>query len=236
MVVIDDTFGQPTPSPHFSSRNGMPILGVVVHYDVSPDEPGEDSPVEAAGLNWMRDPRANASAHFHITRTGVISQLVHLDRAAWHAGASRMALPDGRTLSGANLFTIGIELANMGMVHREDDGTFWRESGGNLKPWRGAQPSYAALGFPSAPQSVGWWEPYPDAQIRALGGLLDRLSDAGYADAVRNIQGHDEIATPQGRKSDPGPLFPWGRFPRAMPRQLLSVPQKPPASHVVELG
>jgi N-acetylmuramoyl-L-alanine amidase len=63
-------------------------------------------------------------------------------------------------------------------------------------------------------------EPYPDAQIEALIGLLQQLQ--AQLPALRYISGHEDLDTEQEtavddptvmvpRKRDPGPLFPWAR-------------------------
>ena len=63
-------------------------------------------------------------------------------------------------------------------------------------------------------------EPYPDAQIDALIGLLRQLQ--AQLPALRYIAGHEDLDTEQEtavddpavlvpRKRDPGPLFPWPR-------------------------
>jgi N-acetylmuramoyl-L-alanine amidase len=63
-------------------------------------------------------------------------------------------------------------------------------------------------------------EPYPDAQIEALVGLLQQLQS--QLPALRYIAGHEDLDTEQEaavddptvlvpRKRDPGPLFPWAR-------------------------
>ena len=63
-------------------------------------------------------------------------------------------------------------------------------------------------------------EPYPDAQIEALIGLLQQLQ--AQLPALRYIAGHEDLDTEQEtagddptvlvpRKRDPGPLFPWSR-------------------------
>ena len=63
-------------------------------------------------------------------------------------------------------------------------------------------------------------EPYPDAQIEALIGLLQQLQS--QLPALRFIAGHEDLDTEQEtavddptvlvpRKRDPGPLFPWAR-------------------------
>lgn len=60
-------------------------------------------------LAWMRNPAAKASAHYLVTRTGHIYQLVKEEDTAWHAGAANCPtwpLYDG---SNPNRYTIGIE-------------------------------------------------------------------------------------------------------------------------------
>jgi N-acetylmuramoyl-L-alanine amidase len=63
-------------------------------------------------------------------------------------------------------------------------------------------------------------EPYPDAQVEALIGLLRQLQT--QLPALRYIAGHEDLDTEQEaavddpavlvpRKRDPGPLFPWAQ-------------------------
>ncbi|MEO7259546.1 MAG: N-acetylmuramoyl-L-alanine amidase [Luteimonas sp.] len=63
-------------------------------------------------------------------------------------------------------------------------------------------------------------EPYPEAQIAALIGLLAQLQS--QLPALRYISGHEDLDTEMeaafddpavlvARKRDPGPQFPWGR-------------------------
>src|SRR3990170_4198842 len=98
------------PSPNFSSRKGNSIRGTIIHYTGSGGSADGD-------IKWFLDPASKVSAHFVIGRTGDVTQLVSLDQAAWHAGASQMEL-DGKVLNGCNLFTVGIELDNCGYLYR----------------------------------------------------------------------------------------------------------------------
>lgn len=90
---------------------------------------------------------------------------------------------------GHNAFSIGIELVNRG---RWPD---WYDS-----------------------RHQEWEESYPDAQIRALAGLLAELEQR--LPALAEIAGHDQLdhdwiessddpETLVRRKTDPGPDFPW---------------------------
>lgn len=57
-------------------------------------------------------------------------------------------------------------------------------------------------------------QPFADAQYRTLAALLPALRSA-YP--IRGCVGHSDIATPPGRKTDPGPHFDWARLQRDLP-------------------
>lgn len=195
----------PRQSPNYSSRGGYDVAGTVIHY--TGDGPGWDP------ISWLRDPRAKASAHYVIERSGVVSRLVKLTDKAWHAGISEMPY-HGVITKDASRFTIGVEIQNAGQLVKQD-GSFYWEAGRNLRLWDGVDPVRASLTYDNGREIVGWWEPYNAAQIEALQRLLEHLSKIGYEDAASNLVGHEEIALPfSERKKDPGPLFPWDLFPR----------------------
>src|SRR5690349_10918496 len=85
-------------SPNHSSRGGKAPSILVIH-------------ATAGGLkgsiDWLCNPANRVSAHYVISKTGQVYQLVDEDRAAWHAGN---ALWDGHT--DINERSIGIEIAN----------------------------------------------------------------------------------------------------------------------------
>jgi len=89
-------------SPNFGPRRGdaVPDLAVI-HYT------GMTS-VEAA-LARLRDPAAEVSAHYLITRSGQVVQLVAEAMRAWHAGAGAWG-----GVSDVNSRSIGVELDNDG--------------------------------------------------------------------------------------------------------------------------
>lgn len=60
-------------------------------------------------LSWMRNPVAKASAHYLVTKTGEIFQLVKDEDTAWHAGIVNR--PSWQLYDGTNpnRYTIGIE-------------------------------------------------------------------------------------------------------------------------------
>ncbi len=71
------------------------------------------------------------------------------------------------------------------------------------------------LGFPSEdnalPPMQRRWYPFPEAQIAVVGELVRDLATR-HDIAARKIVGHGDVAP--GRKTDPGPLFPWERLYR----------------------
>jgi len=89
-----------SPSPNFGSRNGKSIVAIVNHTS-SGSFPG--------CLDWLQDPSSKVSAHYIVTKTGRIIQLVKEGDAAYHAGivnTPHWELYDG---TNPNRYTIGIE-------------------------------------------------------------------------------------------------------------------------------
>jgi hypothetical protein len=64
------------PSPNFNGRGGTPIDSIVIH-----TMEGSFS----GGVSWMKNPASEVSAHFAISPSGEIRQLVALSNRAWHA-------------------------------------------------------------------------------------------------------------------------------------------------------
>ena len=87
-------------SPNFSSRNGRKPIAIVNHIT---------SGAFNGALSWLCNPKAQASAHYLISRDGQIVQLVKDEDKAWHAG--EVNHPHWRLYDGSNpnLCTIGIE-------------------------------------------------------------------------------------------------------------------------------
>jgi N-acetylmuramoyl-L-alanine amidase len=196
-------------SPNFSSRKGAHVLATTIHFTAAMSARGS--------VSWLCTPASQASAHALIDRDGTIVEMVPLQYAAWHAGVAE--LTDGAlAYHDPKLVTIGVELANCGrLVVR--DGTFECGTGG---VYTTPDPVYGLLWYPDETVAEGVWEPFPEAQLAALEQYLQYVDSLGYHDAATNCVGHDEIARPWGRKQDPGPLFPWDRFPRKTTRPLES--------------
>jgi len=103
-----------SPTKNFSTgRSGKKIIGIVNHI-TSGAFPG--------CLSWLQNPAAKSSAHYIVTRTGAIYQLVKDEDTSWHAGIvnkPNWALYDGKT--NPNKITIGIE--HEGYGNNGGDGT-----------------------------------------------------------------------------------------------------------------
>ncbi len=87
-------------SPNFNDR-AAPISMVVLHYT--------DMKTADEALGRMCDEEAQVSAHYLISRTGEVIQMVSEEKRAWHAGASFW-----RGTKDVNSASIGIELDNDG--------------------------------------------------------------------------------------------------------------------------
>ena len=88
-------------TPNFQpGRNGKKTIAIINHITAG-SYPG--------CLSWMQNPVAQASAHYLITKSGQIYQLVNDTDTAWHAGTvnkPNWPLYDG---TNPNRYTIGIE-------------------------------------------------------------------------------------------------------------------------------
>ena len=199
-------------SPNYSDRAGAPIDLVVLHYTASGSAQGT--------ARWFADPISRVSAHFVLGRQGELIQCVALKDAAWHCGVADVVL-SGEAYSNCNQRSIGIELANCGLL--EQVGGSWTYPVGDEHwPYLGGEPQEAGMIYDNGVAIEGHWEPYPEAQIDALQRLLWKLNEL-HPTAVQNLIGHEEIAMPLGRKKDPGPLFPWERFSRKLGRRTKRV-------------
>lgn len=179
----------PNQNPHTGEWKG-----IVLHYTAGS---GYRSTV-----SWLKNPAAKSSSHFVIGRNGQIVQLVDLEHESWHAGRTRYK-------NASNHTTIGIELANHGLLVQKGSALYYRV-GGNLIPYDGKS-RWATLIIGENTEVSGYWEPYPLNQIGALIWLLSELRTKHGIPLT--LYGHEDICQPLGRKTDPGPLFPWHAMP-----------------------
>jgi N-acetylmuramoyl-L-alanine amidase len=180
---------------------------VVLHYTAGRNA---ESSVESL---CTRKPQGNASAHIVLGRDGRIVQLAAFNSVTWHAGVSQW-----NGINGLNPFSIGIEMDNAGLLHRE--GEHFASWFG--KPYPDNEVLLAAHRHGGGTQP---WHTFTERQIeRAL--ELCELLVAHYR--LEDVLGHEDIA--RGRKTDPGPAFPLaavrsravGRGADVMPRLLVN--------------
>ncbi len=90
------------PSPNFGERRegALPDL-IVLHYTAMADT--------SAARDWLCNPEAEVSAHYLISTTGDLIQMVTEDMRAWHAGAGQWG-----DVCDVNSRSIGIEITNTG--------------------------------------------------------------------------------------------------------------------------
>lgn len=92
----------PYPSANFGARrHGCPPDMVVLHHTAML--------TADAALERLCDPKSDVSAHYLISETGAVYQLVPDEMRAWHAGAGTWG-----SVEDVNSHSIGIELANPG--------------------------------------------------------------------------------------------------------------------------
>lgn len=90
------------PSPNCGARRLKALPNIVVlHYTAMPET--------SAARDWLCNPEAEVSAHYLISTTGDLIQMVAEDQRAWHAGAGRWG-----TVTDVNSRSIGIEITNTG--------------------------------------------------------------------------------------------------------------------------
>lgn len=97
---MDELIHHERLSPNFNGRKTA-ISMVVLHYT-------EMASAEAA-IARLCDPEAQVSAHYLISETGEVTQMVPEDKRAWHAGVSCW-----RGVRDVNSASIGIELDHPG--------------------------------------------------------------------------------------------------------------------------
>ena len=166
---------------------------------------------EAGAIQWMTNPKSKASSHIVIGKDGSITQLVPLNRIAYHAGTSSW---EGRTA--LNRYSIGIELDYPGQL---------KCSSGRWITWFNkayddddvivAKAKYGA-------RTYGWLK-YPDVQLEAAVEVAALLVGTYQ---LKEILGHEDIS--QRRKWDPGPAFPMEDFRAQVQKRVEEASQAEP--------
>ncbi len=175
-----------SPSPNYGKQITPSVL--VLHYTATRSA--------ASAIRTLADAKAasRVSCHLVLDRDGVVTQLLPFNVAGWHVGVSEYK---GR--QGVNNFSIGIEMVNAGIVARPRAGFYVDWTGSQVPSDEVIQAKHRITG------GMGYWQTYPQAQIDAAVAIGRALFDA-YK--LKDVVGHEDVATPKGRKTDPGPAFP----------------------------
>ncbi len=155
----------------------------------------------SGSIHWLtKKDDSFLSAHLVIARDGTITQTLPFNLRGSHAGVSVW-----RGKKWCNSFSIGIEIANWGFLRELPDGRLaaWPRSRDHIVPKANAMEATHKYGKPT-----GWWETYPDVQVKAVARVCHLLMNE-YPSLVDAV-GHDDVSP--GRKLDPGPAWPWARF------------------------
>ncbi len=143
---------------------------------------------EYSSVDWFASKDCQTSAHFVVERDGKVTQMVPLNRKAFHAGVSKW-----REQVGLNSSSIGIEIVNPGKM----DATG--------RAWFGPCCSPSEIEHKATPEhGDGYWLPYTAEQVAAVKLLCSLIVDE-YPDC-NEILTHWQISP--GRKIDTNPLFP----------------------------
>lgn len=146
-----------------------------------------------SSISWFKSKEAKASAHLLIDRSGNVTQFAPLNVICWHAGQSVW-----NGIDGLNAHSIGIEFVNGGRLQRQGARFICQVDQQIVTDYIEKENK---LGLP------GIWQKYTDEQIKA-GLQVTQAIKAGYN--IKELLGHEDVSP--GRKTDPGPAFPWDIF------------------------
>jgi N-acetylmuramoyl-L-alanine amidase len=156
---------------------------LVFHYTATKDLPSTIAALRSADFN--------ASAHFLIDRDGTVVQMVSTDRVAYHAGRGKW-----RDFDSMNKVSIGVELINLGRLHKDQEGAFRAYDDTEV-------PESQVAIVTSSSGEESYWQSFTGIQLHSAQQLARELESA-YS--IKDIIGHCHLAP--GRKVDPGPAFP----------------------------
>jgi len=94
----------------------------------------------------------------------------------------------------------------------DKDGTVYQLIPFNIEAWHAGKSCYdgqtGVNKFSIGIENVGMGDFWPDAQVEANRAIIEALF---LTYPIEDVVGHEDIATPIGRKSDPGPRYPWDK-------------------------
>ncbi len=160
---------------------------LVIHYTAG---------ASAAGaISWFsRKPKANTSAHLVIDHDGEITQMLPFDTVGWHAGESRW-----KNVKGLNSHSVGIEIANFGVLNQNANGDWVSWTGRSVPSSRVVLAEHK-----HSPGVTRGWEMFDESQFMATVAAAQAIVEE-YDIQPWDVVGHDDISPI--RKVDPGPAF-----------------------------
>lgn len=164
---------------------------LVIHYTAGGQASG--------AIAWFSNRDSRVSAHLVIDREGKITQMVAFDTVGQHAGASSW-----KGVNGLNRHSVGIELANWGLLRRSGAGG-WLSATGQAVPGE----RVVLAEHRNSPGTEHGWEVFDEAQFLAAVAAAQAIVRE-YGLGPTDVVGHDDISP--GRKIDPGPAFPMAKF------------------------
>jgi len=206
-------------SPNFSERN-YDINGIINHFTAGGDIEGT--------IKWFKNTISYSSAHYVISRSGRIVQMVPEDKAAWHSG-SKTTTPTLNGMTKLNRWTIGIELCNWGLIYKEKEDTefvfkgikFKRKANTYYTPYKYwtneyklpenlINIEYKSEYLKNIPYWPGgdigyYWEKFPEVQIDAFKALLKDILTRRPNIKKEFIVRHQDVDPT--RKIDTGPAL-----------------------------
>jgi len=202
-MLTNNTFNTEFKSKNFEERKGQAVQFLVLHYTAVPlattlgifTNNAELAKIDANFFAGMRTDRTisemllcekEVSAHYLNSEAGEVYQLVDEEFAARHAGASYW-----NGVKDINGHSIGIEHENIGY------------------DWLAKFPQDRGLKIEGSEKT---WCKFTEPQIKKTIELCREIIKR-YGIKPYNVIGHSDIAC--GRKSDPGPLFPWKQLMEA---------------------
>ena len=209
----------------FQGRRPGGLEGAIVHYDAGRMRPlnGVDDPHFGARTT-MESGMANGFAFVSIAPDGTVMLPVNMDWEQWGSHAGRSLCPVTKR-KGVSRYYVGIEINSPGMVFPTADPDVFvpwfdavrgakgqvvldangraRVKNQNGELYRASQ--VRVIGQPIGNIRRGVYACFTTAQFVALSALLHWLK-ARFPKSFRmdRVFGHDEVATPKGRKTDPG--------------------------------
>lgn len=94
----------------------------------------------------------------------------------------------------------------------DKDGSVYQLVPFNVAAWHAGKSWYngrsGVNSFSIGIENVGTGDFWPATQVEANRAIIEALF---LAYPIEDVVGHEDIATPVGRKSDPGPYYPWDK-------------------------